>query len=132
MNAAIEAAKAGRGFAVVADEVRSLAQSTQESTVEIQKIIEKLQNLSLTAATTMIDGQKAAEETLLCADKAGKNLQEVVEHVDKMNFMAAQIASATTEQAVVVARSMVSISDVSAETLAASDETDAQSIQLKG
>ena len=49
LNAAIEAARAGeagRGFAVVADEVRSLAHSTQNSTVEISKIIETLQPLS--------------------------------------------------------------------------------------
>ncbi|WP_207216139.1 methyl-accepting chemotaxis protein [Aliivibrio finisterrensis] len=43
LNAAIEAARAGeqgRGFAVVADEVRVLAKSTQESTTEIQTLIE--------------------------------------------------------------------------------------------
>ncbi|WP_413699220.1 methyl-accepting chemotaxis protein [Psychromonas sp. KJ10-10] len=57
---AIEAARAGeagRGFAVVADEVRSLAHSTQNSTVEIQKIIEKLQLLSKSASESIEDGK---------------------------------------------------------------------------
>lgn len=49
LNAAIEAARAGeqgRGFAVVADEVRTLAQRTQEATVDIQGLINALRQSS--------------------------------------------------------------------------------------
>ncbi len=137
LNAAIEAARAGeagRGFAVVADEVRSLAHSTKGSTIEIQQMIEKLQDLAKSATRVMEAGRNSARESVIAAGKTGENLKQVVIQVEKVNDMNRQIASATTEQAAVaeeVSRAMINISAISQQTGDGSHQTLGNSDNVK-
>jgi methyl-accepting chemotaxis protein len=104
LNAAIEAARAGehgRGFAVVADEVRTLASRTQESTVEIQEMIERLQQGADSAVTVMDKGIETVRESVKQTSLTGETLTAITSTVNHISDINAQIASAIEEQSIV-------------------------------
>lgn len=118
LNAAIEAARAGeqgRGFAVVADEVRALAKRTQESTEEIQHIIETVQNGAASAAVAMQAGNQKTVDAVKLAEEAGGFIRSISEAVGHIRDMNNQIAAASEEQSVAadeISRNIVNMSDL--------------------
>lgn len=122
LNAAIEAARAGehgRGFAVVADEVRTLANRTQQSTVEIQTMIERLQSSSDEVVSVMAISQGKTEECVEQSRVTDETLQTVVQHMSSIKTMSVQVAHASEEQIKVsreIAQSINEISELASQT----------------
>ena len=136
LNASIEAARAGeqgRGFAIVASQIQKLAEQSGSSAQQIEQIIKVLLHDAQTAVHTMdqVTGIVASQEKKLgqtgaCFELVSKGIQDSLGKMERIQEQSEALDDARGQ----IMNMITSLSAISQENAAASEETASSTVQL--
>lgn len=101
LNASIEAAKAGdagMGFAVVASEVKNLAEQSEQSTSQVQKILEDIRIATEKAVMVTEEGTKGVDNGLQMIERTGDIIRDLNDVIREATIASQQIEAAVRQE----------------------------------
>ena len=136
LNASIEAAKAGeagKGFAVVAAEVRELAEQSQQSTAQVQKILQDIRHATDRAVMATEQGSKGVDAGMLSVQRSGEVMRQLGEVVRETVVASHQISAVVKQQFIGlehVTSAMSDINKVTAQFVINTHQSKAASVEI--
>jgi methyl-accepting chemotaxis protein len=103
LNASIEAAKAGeagKGFSVVAVEVKNLAEQSEQSTVQVQKILENIRHAAEKAVMVTEEGTKGVDHGTNLVEQTGDIVKDLSTVIHETSIATQQIEASIRQESV--------------------------------
>ncbi|CCD08910.1 Putative methyl-accepting chemotaxis sensory transducer [Legionella pneumophila subsp. pneumophila] len=119
LNASIEASKAGesgKGFAAVATEVRNLAEQSEQSTVQVQKILEDIRRSTEKAVIVTEEGANTLDSGIKLIEKAGDVIHALSKMINEASISSQHIEASVRQEAIGIEQIVESMNEINRTT----------------
>lgn len=115
LNASIEAAKAGeagKGFAVVAIEVKNLAEQSEQSTAQVQKILEDIRHGAEKSVMVTEEGTRRVDESSQLIETTSEIIHSLNNMINDASIASQQIEASIRQETISIEQITAAMSEI--------------------